>query len=49
VYDIKKLQISMPKYTFEILSKGFMALEEMKRWTLVGGTALAIHFEHFHG
>lgn len=36
----------MPAATFELLSEGFMPMPEMSRWTLVGGTALAIHYQH---
>ena len=43
---MKQLQISMPQATFELMSDGFMPMSEISRWTLVGGTALAIHYQH---
>ena len=36
----------MPPATFELMSEGFMPMSEIDRWTLVGGTALAIHYQH---
>ena len=36
----------MPPATFELISEGFMPMSEISRWTLVGGTALAIHYQH---
>ncbi len=36
----------MPPATFELFNEGFMPMPEIKRWTLVGGTALAIHYRH---
>jgi hypothetical protein len=36
----------MPPATFELLSEGFMSMSDINRWTLVGGTALAIHYQH---
>ncbi len=36
----------MPPATFELMSEGFMPMSEISRWTLVGGTALAIHYQH---
>ena len=36
----------MPKQTFELFSEGFSELKEINRWTLVGGTALSIHYHH---
>ena len=36
----------MPPATFELMSEGFMPMSEINRWTLVGGTALAIHYQH---
>ncbi|GEM_PF-2184067 len=42
----ESLKSSMPKETFELFSKGLAFLPEIKRWTLVGGTALAIHYQH---
>jgi len=44
--DINQLQASMPPATFELISEGFMPMSEISRWTLVGGTALAIHYQH---
>jgi len=43
---MKQLQTSMPPATFELMSEGFMSMSEISRWTLVGGTALAIHYQH---
>ena len=43
---MKQLQASMPPATFELMSEGFMTMSEISRWTLVGGTALAIHYQH---
>ena len=43
---MKQLQIFMPQATFELMSEGFMPMSEISRWTLVGGTALAIHYQH---
>ena len=42
--DLQQLRASMPKATFELFNEGFMGLKEISRWTLVGGTALAIHY-----
>lgn len=39
------LEDSMPKNT-EILLEDFSLLEDIGEWTLVGGTALAIHLKH---
>ena len=36
----------MPPATFELIHEGFMPLAQMRRWTLVGGTALAIRYRH---
>jgi hypothetical protein len=44
--ETKQLQLSMPRSTFELLREGFMPMPEIQRWTLVGGTALAIHYQH---
>jgi len=46
MFNLKLLKASMPRETFELFSEGLMALEEIKKWTLVGGTALAIHYQH---
>lgn len=46
MYDIRQLKSSMPPATFELISEGFMPMSEISRWTLVGGTALAIHHQH---
>lgn len=46
MFNLKQLKKSMPKQTFELFVEGFSDLEEIKSWTLVGGTALAIHYHH---
>ena len=44
--NMQQLQVSMPESTFELFKDGFMEIPEIERWTLVGGTALAIHYQH---
>lgn len=44
--NIQQLAAAMPKETFELFRDGLMPLDDISRWTLVGGTALAIHYQH---
>lgn len=44
--NMQQLAASMPKETFELFHDGLMLLDDISRWTLVGGTALAIHYQH---
>ncbi len=41
--DIKK---AMPEDTANLFLHGFSTLDHIRRWTLVGGTALSIHYKH---
>lgn len=46
MFDIEQLEKAMPKQTFILLSEGLSELDEIKRWMLVGGTALSVHYHH---
>lgn len=46
MFNIKQLEMAMPKQTFILFTEGLSELEEIGEWTLVGGTALSIHYHH---
>ena len=46
MFNTEQLEKAMPKQTFILLSEGFSKVDEIKRWTLVGGTALSVHYHH---
>ena len=46
MFSLEQLEKAMPKQTFELFVEGFATFEEMNLWTLVGGTALSIHYHH---
>jgi hypothetical protein len=46
MFSLEQLEKAMPKQTFELFAEGFAKFEEMALWTLVGGTALSIHYHH---
>lgn len=46
MFDIEKLKEAMPPATFELFIDAFSKMENINKWTLVGGTALAIHLQH---
>lgn len=46
MFNLKQLELAMPKQTFELFVEGFSKFEEMRPWTLVGGTALSIYYHH---
>jgi hypothetical protein len=46
MFSLEQLKEAMPKQTFELFIEGFSELEEISKWTLVGGTALSIHYHH---
>jgi len=46
MFNLEQLKKAMPSQTFELFVEGFSELEEISKWTLVGGTALSIHYHH---
>ena len=46
MFSLEQLEKAMPKQTFELFVEGFSKFEEMALWTLVGGTALSLHYHH---
>jgi hypothetical protein len=46
MFSLEQLKKAMPSQTFELFVEGFSELEEISNWTLVGGTALSIHYHH---
>ena len=46
MFKIEQLKKAMPEATFELFTEGFANIDYMKRWTLVGGTALSVHLQH---
>lgn len=46
MFNSQQIEKAMPKQTFELFDEGFSELEEIGKWTLVGGTALSIHYHH---
>jgi len=46
MFSLEKLKNAMPKQTFELFVEGFAEIDEISKWTLVGGTALSIHYHH---
>jgi len=46
MFDEKQIKKSMPEATANLFIHGFSDLVHINRWTLVGGTALAIHYQH---
>jgi len=46
MFSLDQLKEAMPSQTFELFVEGFCELEEISKWTLVGGTALSIHYHH---
>jgi len=46
MFSLEQLKTAMPSQTFELFVEGFSELEEISNWTLVGGTALSIHYHH---
>ena len=46
MFEIAQIEQAMPKQTFLLFTEGLCELEEMSRWTLVGGTALSLHYHH---
>ena len=46
MFKMMQIEKAMPKQTFLLFTEGLCELEEMSRWTLVGGTALSLHYHH---
>ncbi len=46
MFDIEQIKAAVPERTFEVFTEGFNDLEYINKWTLVGGTALSIHYHH---
>jgi len=46
MFEITQIERAMPRQTFLLFTEGLCELEEMSRWTLVGGTALSLHYHH---
>ena len=46
MFEIEQIKKAMPEATFELFTEGFSGIEYMKKWTLVGGTALSVHLQH---
>ena len=46
MFEITQIEQAMPKQTFLLFTEGLCELEEIRRWTLVGGTALSLHYHH---
>ena len=46
MFNKKQIENSMPPETFNLFLNGFSDLEYIDRWTLVGGTALSIRYQH---
>jgi len=46
MFNLEQLKKAMPSQTYELFIEGFSELEEISEWTLVGGTALSIHYHH---
>ncbi|MCH9740441.1 MAG: nucleotidyl transferase AbiEii/AbiGii toxin family protein [Epsilonproteobacteria bacterium] len=46
MFNLEQLKKAMPTQTYELFVEGFSELEEISKWTLVGGTALSIHYHH---
>jgi hypothetical protein len=46
MFEIAQIEQAMPKQTFVLFTEGLCELEEMSRWTLVGGTALSLRYHH---
>ena len=46
MFDAEKIQKAMPEDTSNLFLNGFSDLEHIDRWTLVGGTALSIYYQH---
>jgi len=46
MFKIEHIKKAMPEATFELFTEGFADIEYMKKWTLVGGTALSVHLQH---
>lgn len=46
MFDVEQIKAAVPERTFEVFTEGFNDLEYINKWTLVGGTALSIHYHH---
>lgn len=46
MFETEQVERAMPQQTFMLFTEGFSEIEEINRWTLVGGTALSIHYHH---
>lgn len=46
MFEIEQIKKAMPEATFELFTEGFSDIAYMRKWTLVGGTALSIYLHH---
>ena len=46
MFEIEQIKKAMPEATFELFTEAFANINYMKKWTLVGGTALSAHLQH---
>lgn len=46
MFEIEQIKKAMPEATFELFTEGFSDIAYIRKWTLVGGTALSIHLHH---
>ncbi len=46
MFNAESIRKAMPKSTADLFIYGFNDLDHINKWTLVGGTALAIHYHH---
>lgn len=46
MFKVEQIKKAMPEATFELFTEGFSDIDYIRKWTLVGGTALSIHLQH---
>ena len=46
MFKIEQIKKAMPEATFELFTEAFANIDYIKKWTLVGGTALSVHLQH---